>query len=347
MSVEGAVVVSDEFATANQSLVVHLQKGIRMKNANMLELHYYFGDTSHEIDALLRNKCEAELLGIILEAATLLEIDANLIKEAYKEGGFRDFWKAIGKSSPQITLLLLVIQIIISTAPFFDSENKELEKEEKRLSIEEKKLNINKLKQEIEKGEQTNKSIDRAATSVGANLKIIKRKSNFYSLLGEHHKIEKIGFIVLNDDWQPVSNEKVVPRFDFSKYVLSTNKLRSEEDDCAVIEIISPVLKEGRYKWKGVYNENPINFEMQDYHFRDSVLFENIPFQHGSKIICVLVTHRELDEIGEIKITGYSVTTVLDKIDNDIPQETPQGKKYRHAKKLAESQGDLFNEKNN
>lgn len=317
-----------------------------MKNANMLELHYYFVDASHEIDALLRNKCEAELLGIILEAATLLEIDADLIKEAYKEGGFRDFWKTLGKSATQITLLLSIIQIIISTAPLFDSENKELEKEEKRLSIEEKQLNIKKLKQEIEKGEQTNESINQAATSIGANLTIIKRKSNFYSSLGEYHKIEKLGFTVLDNDWRPISNERFVPRTDFSQYVLSTNKLRSEEDDCAVIEIISPVLKEGRYKWKGVYDDKPISFEMQDSHFRDSVLFENIPFQHGSKILCVLVTHRELDEVGAIKITGYSVTTVLDKIDSDITQETPQGKKYRHAKKQAGSQGNLFDLKN-
>lgn len=313
-----------------------------MKNANMLELHYYFGDAGHEIDAFLRNKCEAELLEIILETATLLEIDAHLIKEAYKEGGFRDFWRALGKSSPQITLLLLIIQIIISTAPLFDSENTELEKEEKRLSIEEKKLNINKLKQEVEEGTQTDESINRAATSIGANLKIIKRKSNFYSTLGEHHKVEKVGFVVLDNNWQAVSSERLVSRYDFNKYILSTNKLRSEEDDCAVIEIISPVLKEGRYKWKGVYNEIPISFEMQDAHFRDSVLFENIPFQHGSKIVCVLITHRELDEVGAIKITGYSVTTVLDKIDDNNPQETPQGKKYRHAKKLAESQGHLF-----
>lgn len=313
-----------------------------MKNANMLELHYYFEDTSHEIDALLRNKCEAELLGIILEAAAILEIDTNLLKEAYREGGFRDFWKALGSSAAQVTLVLLIIQIIISMAPLFDSENKELEKEEKRLSIEEKKLNIKKLKQEVEKGEQTGESIERAATSLGANLKIIKRKSNFFSFLGEYHKIEKVGFAVLDSDWQPVSDEKFVPRSDFGKYILSTNKLKSEEDDCAVIEIISPVLKEGRYKWKGVYNETPISFEMQDAHFRDSVLLDNIPFQHGSKIVCVLITHRELDEIGAIKITGYSVTTVLDKIDDGTPQETPQGRKYRHGKKLAESQINLF-----
>ena len=57
--------------------------------------------------------------------------------------------------------------------------------------------------------------------------------------------------------------------------------------------------------------------------------------------------HRELDEVGEIKITDYAVTTVIEKIDGDHIIETRQGKKYRRAKKLAESQGDLFNEDTN
>lgn len=313
-----------------------------MNNANMLELHYYFNDDNHEIDALLRNKCEAELLEIVLQAATLLEIDTSLIKEAYKEGGFRDIWKAAGKNSAQITLLLLIIQIIISTVPLIDSGDKKLEMEERRLSIEEKKLNIEKLKQEIAEGKQNNESIEQAAKSIDSNLKIIKRKSNFFSTVSQNQKVEKVGLAVLYKNFSPFSPERIIPRADFGKFILSTNKLRSEEDDHAEIEIVSPVLKEGRYKWKGIYKETPISFEMQDTNFRDSVLFENLPFKHGSKIICVLVTHRELDEVGAIKITGYAVTTVLEKIDDNLSQETPQGKKYRYAKKLAESQSDLF-----
>lgn len=313
-----------------------------MRNANKLELHYYFGDESHEIDALVRNKCEAELLGIILEAAALLEIDATLIKDAYREGGFRDIWKALGNNQSQITILLLVIQIIISAVPLFSSESKDLELEERRLSIEEKKLNIEKLKQEIEKGENEKEALDRAAAAVGSNLKIIKRKSNFYSQVEEYRKVDKIGIAVLDEKRRPIKDESSVPRSDFRKYILGTNRLRSEEDDAAVIEIISPVLKEGRYKWKGVYNQSPISFEMQDSAFRDAVLLENIPFQHGTRIVCVLVTYRELDEVGDVKITGYAVTTVLEKIDGDTVIETTQGKKYRHARKLADSQNDLF-----
>jgi len=108
-----------------------------------------------------------------------------------------------------------------------------------------------------------------------------------------------------------------------------------------VIEIISPVLKEGRYRWKGMYKEKSISFEMQDAAFRDSVLLENIPFQHGTSIECVLVINRELDEEKKKKITGHAVITVIKKVDGDVTMETPQGEKYRYAKKLAESQGEL------
>lgn len=315
-----------------------------MSSANRLELHYYFQDNTHEIDALVRNKCEAELLAIMQEAATLLEVDATLLAEAYREGGFRDIWKLLGKNANNLTVLVLIVQVIIAAIPLLGNENSDLEKELNKLGIEEKKLQIEKLKRELKNTEQNPEAINQAANVVGSSLKIIKRKSNFYEHLEKYPKVEKVGFSALNDRLAPISDERLVLRSDFPKFVLSTNKLRSEEDDNALIEIISPVLKEGRYRWKGVYKDVPISFEMQDASFRDAVLLHNIPFQHGTKINCVLVMHRELDEIGEIKITGYAVTTVIEKIDGDQSIETPQGSKYRHAKKLAESQGELFRE---
>jgi len=315
---------------------------LNLKNANRLELHYYFNDDSHEIDALVRNKCESELLAIIIEVAAILDIDSQLISEVYQQGGFRDFWKILGKNVQEVTLLLMFIQTIVTTIPQFEGKNEELEEELSHLNIEEKKLSIEKLKRELRDNETTKESIKKTADTVANNLRIIKRKSNFYSNLEKHEKINKIGFSALNDNWNPVTNEISVVRTDFRKFILSTNKLRSEEDDNAIIEIVSPVLKEGRYKWKGIYNETPISFDMQDVAFRDAVLLENIPFQHGSVIKCVLIIHREIDEIGEVKITGYSVTTVFEKIDGNASFQTTQGKKYRHAKKLMEAQTDIF-----
>jgi len=313
-----------------------------LETANRLELHYYFNDDSHDIDALIRNKCESELLAIIIEVAAILDIDSQLISEAYQQGGFREFWKFLGKNTPQITSLLMVIQIIVTTIPQFDGENEELGKELTHLNIEEKKLTIEKLKRDLQDNETTTESIEKAASTVTNNIKIIKRKSNFYSHLEKYEKINKVGFGVLNDNWKPVAKESSVVRSDFRKFILSTNKLRPEEDDNAIIEIISPVLKEGRYKWKGLYNEMFISFDMLDVAFRDAVLLENIPFQHGSIIKCALIIHREIDEIGEVRITGYSVTTVIEKIDGDTSFQTTQGKKYLHTKKLMEAQADLF-----
>lgn len=41
-----------------------------MSDANRLQLHYYFDDESHFMDAHVRNKCEGELLAIIHEVST-------------------------------------------------------------------------------------------------------------------------------------------------------------------------------------------------------------------------------------------------------------------------------------
>ena len=40
--------------------------------ADKLELHYYLNNESHVMDALVRNKCEAELLAIIFDVSDLL-----------------------------------------------------------------------------------------------------------------------------------------------------------------------------------------------------------------------------------------------------------------------------------
>lgn len=313
-----------------------------MENANRLELHYYFDDKSHEIDAVLRNMCESELLAVINEIAVLLDIDTTLVSEAYQQGGFREFWKFLGKNVGEITVLLLLVQVIITLAVHFPSENDDLEKELNSLSIEEKKLSIKKLKLELQNNPQNIKSLTKAAKAVTSNLKIIKRRSNFYSNLEKYQKINKVGFVVLNDIHEPVYKELEVIRTDFKEYILHSNKLKPKEDNKAEIEIISPVLKEGRYKWRGIYNKLPISFEMQDVAFKNSVLFDNVQFQNGTFIKCVLFIHREIDELGEIKITGYSVSTVIEKIDGNTSIQTTQGKEYLQAKRYSDGQADIF-----
>ncbi len=313
-----------------------------MKVANSLELHYYLNDDSHQINAFLRNQCEAEILAIISEVSVILGIESKIIAEAVKEGGFREFWKLIQGNANAITVVLLTVQLLITTAPLvLESENEELENELNRLQIEESKLNIEKLRKEIKEIEPNAESASKAVSHLSKNLKIIKRKSNFYSVLSGYQNVSQIGINILNSNFVPTCDEKKVIRNDFRKFILSSNKLKAKEIE-AEIDIVSPVLKEGKYKWKGLYNEQPINFEMLDLAFKDMVLTDNIPFQHGTSILAVLRISSELDEVGDIKITGYDVITVIEKRDDVSTQETLQGKKYRQAKKYMEGQGKLF-----
>ncbi len=312
-------------------------------NIDIFELHYYLRDNSHSIDSIIKNKCESEILAIIIEAANILDIDVNINAVLPAEGGFRDLWKLLGENSNQIMLLITILTLVMSRIPLSDPETEQLDKEIKQLTIEEKKLSIQKLKKELEEKSINTETVKKVADVVDKNLKITKRKSNFYSHLTYYPKVNQVGFNAKSiDDIKTNQDEKIVLSRDFYKFILKSNKLSSLKDDSALIEIISPVLKEGRYKWKGIYNNAPISFVMNDYSFREEVLSEKHSFKHGSTIKCELMIGRELNEVGDIAITGHTVTTVIEIRDGNSSITTPQGLKFKQAKKFSDSQGELF-----
>jgi hypothetical protein len=314
-----------------------------MDIASKLELHYYFDDESHSIDAQIRNKCESELLAIIFEAAVHLGIDIHIDAEALREGGIKNCWRLTSKNIAILSLFVSIISAVLSRFPPSDNEFEKLKKLDVQLSIKEKELNIAKLNKELGLGEPATETVEAVVDSVNNNFKIITRKSNLYKNFTHCHKLNKVGFSKLNDNFIIVGMESIVNRNDFIKFYLHIDELPPLIVENASIEIISPVLKEGNYKWKGIYNKEPISFTMLDNEFKFNVLTKKISFQHGTSIECVLRNYRKLDELGDIVSKGYSVETVIAKIDNSISVETSQGKRYKYNKNQIDSQGDLFN----
>ncbi|GIU48959.1 hypothetical protein [Shewanella sp. KT0246] len=310
--------------------------------AEKLELHYYFKDISHSMNALVRNNCEAEFLAIVTEISKELNIPLHLESEAYREGGLKEKWKVIGNNQAQIAIFISIIAIISSRIPSNDPELDNLQKQHLRLSIKEKKLRIEKLKSEVERGDINNITVEKATEVLDNNLKIITRKSNFYKQLNQYNKIDKIGFTSLNSDNSPTTIERIVERKSFKNFILHSNSLKPEVVEDALIQIVSPVLKEGKYKWKGIYEDKAISFSMNDKDFKSDVLNEVISFKHGTTIECVLQIHQKIDETGEIQITAHSVSTVIRKIDNGEELQTLQGKKYKFNKDQLDAQSDLF-----
>lgn len=314
-----------------------------MEEAEHFGLHYYLKHGSHSMDAVVRNKCEREVLAVFFEVAKQLSIPISLETYAHSEGGLKELWKAMGKHNNQLMLIVAVLAIVFSRYPATDSELEALEKEATRLEIEKTRLEIENLKEESpEKREHTQQAAEAIARNLQSNGKIAVRRSNYYKLLLDYHKVDSVGYTPRPTDPRPAP-EAIVLRQDFPRFIIDSDKLPVEIDDNALIEVFAPVLTDGNYHWRGYYFEKPISFAMLDQQFKASIFAKKVHFQNGTRLLCVLNIHRKYDELGEIAITGYSVATVLDQSETGIEfAETPQGRIYRHAKVLRESQGDMF-----
>ena len=315
-----------------------------MQNAHStkLQMHYYLENGSHSMDAIARNKCESEVLAIVQEIAKVLNTHVVIEAEAWKEGGLRDIWAFTNANAAVISVIVSIAGIVISRVPTTDPELEQLQKEDLKLSILERRINLAKLQKEVEENKVTQDTVEKVASLVDTNYKVVTRKSNFYKQLNNTSKITKVGINGLDKEGEEAFKEAIVQRSDFKRFILHSNSLPVQIEDNAVIEIISPVLRNGRHKWKGIYKDESISFSMNDQDFKRDVLSEQISFTHGASIKCVLHIHRKLDEVGDVVVTGYSVDTVIENGRESVFQETIQGKKYRHQKALKDTQQDLF-----
>ncbi|MBC7846519.1 MAG: hypothetical protein H7Y10_08515 [Flavobacterium sp.] len=255
------------------------------------------------------------------------------------EGGLKEWWKLLGKNSPQITLLLTVLAIYLSQHP---TENKELVKlqiENLKLDNEIKQNELKKISKEIKsEDEVTDELVYRVLEKLNNDYKLLWYKSNFYRKLNLYLKVNKISTQKLDENNKPIGNERIISRNEFSKFIIHSNKFPPNIDEEALIDIISPVLIKGNFQWKGFYNGEIIGFEMKDNDFKNAVLNKQIEFINGTAIKCYLQQNRKIDEVGKIQIVNNQVYTVFEILSGNKIIETEQGKKQIKIKKLNESQ---------
>ena len=190
------------------------------------ELHYYLKDNSHAMNAFIRNKAEKDFLEAVKRIGELLDSELKIETEAYKEGGLKELIViggiVLGFLSPSIN-------DIITHYATQDTQIEALDKKVKEATL--KNLELDSKKKELEIEEQINKKLDDKLTK--------KYISNFYKRIDSYDKVEKIGYKSLEKD----GLEYIVERKDFKSFILHDDITISEDDD-AMIEIISPVLKE-------------------------------------------------------------------------------------------------------
>lgn len=306
-----------------------------------LEIHYWFTDDSHSMNANVANKCEYELLAVIKEVAQQLSLEITIDTLPVGEGGLRRWLRVISKDenkkSTISSALLIAILIALLAQPLGKVGEKLVEKifEDKELNDLQKeklKLEIEKLKQDIDKG-----------ANIDNNILIKKRKSNFYDTLEKYPKVAKVSYSISEDAKDKKNHERIIERAEFKKFILASDELEPLQKDDAVIEIISPVLKTENYKWMGYYNGEPISFNMKSKEFRTLVQNGSLEFKNGSSINCSLRIQRRIDSEGIVKNTGYDVIRVNHYFQNDKPIETREGKQHRQKKEAQKNQLKLFN----
>jgi len=169
---------------------------------------------------------------------------------------------------------------------------------------------------------------------LNASPRFCKCKSNFYEALKGYPKVTKISVRELNEKDRNRSGSLEVKRDQFDYFILRSDDLPTVKDNKATIEIISPVLKDSKYRWKGIYNKGgeTIDFYMQDEDFKKQMFEDKISFTSGMCIDCVLEIARRLSELGEVVNVSYTVTTVIRTRFDKMEIVTPQGK--RHLRKL-------------
>ena len=306
-----------------------------------LQLHYFLKDELHSVDAFINNKAEYELLRIFKEVTSILELEGELQFEtiAIEEGGIKAFYKLISKKKNKrkiknallylAGILSVIISDVVSDQIKTDHEYEKLKKEEIRLRIEKLKRDL-----EDEKTAEQDKTliIQNLSVFIAETNKVKLFKSNFYSTLLKEEKIEQVSTQRLNENLEPITNENIVPRKDFDKFILHSVDIDPDFRESELIEIVSPVLKKGNMKWKGIYNEKPISFYMRDGEFLTSVINKEISFSNGTSIIADIEFEQKMNEDGDIEIGTISIFNVTDVFEDSKRIETKRKKRNRELR---------------
>lgn len=314
-------------------------------HSNYLEFHYQFNDDSHSMNAFVFNKCEGEILAVVRELSLKLKVNIEIETEPLENGGLRS-WLKIKSKSDKVTIkdLILIAAIgglmsNIMTSPLTTAIS-EITKNTINLLFEDDE--ITKLKELKEKKQlqldifKIENELKIYSSQIDENV-ITKRRSNYYSTLKEYSKIENVS-IALEDDNKQISFEQQIDKKDFNKFVLESDELDPIVESNAVIEVVSPVLKKGKYKWTGIYKDDVIQFNMKSTEFKTLVQTGQIVFKNGFTFECELQINKKVTNEGIVINTSYDVLLVNQYYDNDNPIETPEGKRNRQKQEADKRQ---------
>lgn len=285
------------------------------------KIHFHMEGGIHRMSAIHRHKAEGELLALLKEVSTVLGFHLDVETQAYGEGGVVEYFNLVVENKEQIAWVVSLLGPLLGV-PFYLEKVKQT-KQQTMLND----LNIQKAKIEIKEKEkaaaiddqrpvqnvplplESPPTHDAVAQALLARKKIARRRSNYYAALLNDSKIQAIGF---SSSHEKNAEERVVARDQFGDFVIAESAIDPLTYTHIPLEIVSPVLRSGTIKWRGIFEKKIVSFELQDESFRELVSNKRVQFQNGTTLICDFEVLQREDDTGEIEISGYAVTKVYE-----------------------------------
>lgn len=294
------------------------------RDSGEFKVHYHLNAGAHRMDALVRNRAEGEMLALLKEVGAVLGLPVHVETHAYGEGGLVEYLNLIFQNKEQIASVMAMLSPLLGAPFYFDK----IKQSKQQTALNE--LNLKKFKLEIQEkedaaAEREGKKLkesknevlpfespptpDEIAHALLTRKKIARRRSNYYQILLIDSKINAVGFVPSHSK---NAIENMVKRGDFANFVIAKSDLDPLVYERIPLEIVSPVLRSGAIKWRGIFEKKVVSFELQDQVFRSEVASQNVQFQNGTTLICDFEVHQREDDTGDIEVAGYAVTKVHD-----------------------------------
>ena len=304
-----------------------------VRESGEFKVHYHLNGGVHRMDAAVRNRAEGELLALLKEVGVALGLPIRVESHAYGEGGLIEYLDLIFQSKEQIGLVMTILGSLLG-APFYIDKIKQ-SKQQTALN----ELNMQKIRLEIKDKEDAaaerdgKKSkdaqskvlaleppltVDEITQALLTRKKIVRRRSNYYEELLTDSEIDAVGFAPSHS--KDVI-EVMVQRANFLAFVITQSDLESLFYERIPLEIVSPVLRFGSIKWRGIFDKKIISFELLDQTFRSEVASQKVQFQNGTTLICDLLINQREDDTGEVEVAGYVVTKIYEVLTPLAPRQ--------------------------
>lgn len=301
------------------------QAPAELASVGELKIHYHIAGGRHQMDAITRNKAEAELLALLRELSLATGASFHIQTEARGEGGVVEFWNLVFQHKEQVAFVMAVLGPLLA-APFYRDKLRQSKQQTQMNELTIQKLKLEIAEKEDAAADRTEKkqqakaneplpleppveAEDVAKALLAARKKITRRRSNYYELLAQDQTVEAVGFAPSH---HLTSQERVVKRTEFGEFIVARADVDPVTYRKVPIEVVAPVLRSDGLKWRGVFEKKTIGFDLDDYSFRQRVVAKQVQFQNGTVLICDLEVQQREDETGEFEVAGYVVTEVYE-----------------------------------